>query len=144
MDASAERSAWRRAAAIAVAIGALLPAAGSPAAEVKLEAIGSQEVPPVRTPATARGAIEVGVDRSVSGSLTVVGFAPTEAHIHLGAPGTSGAVVIALFRNGDVLSVPSGAKLSEAQYAAFRAGNLYVDVHSPTHPQGEIRAQLRP
>ena len=30
------------------------------------------------------------------------------------------------------------------QLAAYKAGELYVNVHSPTHKGGEIRAQLKP
>lgn len=134
----------RRAAAVVIAIYGLLTAAWASGGEMKVELSGAQEVPPVQTTATARGAIVVGDDRSVSGSVTVVGFAPTAAHIHQGAAGTNGGVVIPLVKNGDVFSVPAGAKLSEAQFAAFRAGNLYVNVHSSTHPEGEIRAQLKP
>jgi hypothetical protein len=40
--------------------------------------------------------------------------------------------------------VPPGAKLSAAEYKAFQAGHLYVNVHSLAHPGGEIRAQLKP
>jgi hypothetical protein len=40
--------------------------------------------------------------------------------------------------------VPAGSKLTDAQYASFKAGNLYVNVHSPDHKGGEIRTQLKP
>jgi hypothetical protein len=43
-----------------------------------------------------------------------------------------------------VWSVPAGAKLTQEQYASFKAGNLYVNVHSAEHKPGEIRAQLKP
>lgn len=134
----------RRGLAVAIAMWGVMAAAGASAAEVKVELSGAQEVPPVQTNATARGAFVVGDDRSVSGSVTVVGIAPTAAHIHQGAPGTNGGVVIPLVKNGDVFSVPAGAKLTEPQFSAFRAGNLYVNVHSTAYPEGEVRAQLRP
>jgi hypothetical protein len=44
----------------------------------------------------------------------------------------------------NVWSIPAGAKLNDAQYDAFKSGNLYVNVHSAQHKGGEIRAQLRP
>jgi hypothetical protein len=37
-----------------------------------------------------------------------------------------------------------GAKLSDAQLASFKAGNLYVNLHIAAHPDGEIRGQLKP
>jgi len=39
-------------------------------------------------------------------------------------------------------TAPAGAKLTEEQYEAYKAGKLYVNVHSKQHPAGEIRAQL--
>ena len=35
-------------------------------------------------------------------------------------------------------------KLNEAQMASYKAGDLYVNVHSAKNPGGEIRAQLKP
>jgi hypothetical protein len=105
---------------------------------------GSQEVPPVTTSATGNGVITIRPDRSVSGSITTSGINPTAAHIHEGARGTNGPVIVPLVRTDvNVWSVPAGGtKLTEAQYAAHRAGNLYVNVHSTTHPGGEIRGQI--
>jgi CHRD domain len=37
-----------------------------------------------------------------------------------------------------------GSKLTDEQFASFTSGNLYVNVHSPDHKSGEIRAQLKP
>jgi hypothetical protein len=104
---------------------------------------GSQEVPPVTTSATGSGIITIRPDRSVSGSITTSGINPTAAHIHEAARGVNGPVIVPLVRTDvNVWSVPAGAKLTEAQYAAHRAGNLYVNVHSTTNPGGEIRGQI--
>ena len=40
--------------------------------------------------------------------------------------------------------IPPGSKLSPEQYKEFLAGDLYINVHSATHPGGEIRGQLKP
>ena len=40
--------------------------------------------------------------------------------------------------------VPGGARLTEEQYAQYKAGNLYVNIHSQRYPGGEQRAQLQP
>jgi hypothetical protein len=43
-----------------------------------------------------------------------------------------------------VWSVPTGAKLTDAQYQSYKAGGLYVNVHSDAHKDGEMRSQLKP
>jgi len=106
---------------------------------------GSQEVPPVTTSASGSGTITVGPDKSVSGSITTTGVAATAAHIHSGEPGKNGPVIIPLVKTADnVWSVPAGAKLTDAQHESYRAGNLYVNVHSAANKGGEIRGQLKP
>ena len=115
------------------------------AADVKVALSGSQEVPAVTTSASGTGTITVGDDKSVSGSVTTSGVAGTAAHIHQGAAGQNGPVVIPLTKSGDnSWTVPAGAKFNDAQYAAFKAGDLYVNVHSAANKGGEIRGQLKP
>lgn len=106
---------------------------------------GGQEVPPATTSAFGSGRIVVGTDMSVSGSVTTEGVEATAAHIHLGATGKNGPVIIPLAKTADnVWSVPAGAKLTDAQYASYKAGDLYVNVHSAKYKGGEIRGQLKP
>ena len=106
---------------------------------------GAQEVPPVTTAATGSGVITVGADKSVSGSVTTTGVAGIAAHIHEAAAGKNGRVIVPLAKAGDnAWSVPAGAKLTDEQYASFKAGNLYINVHSAANKGGEIRGQLKP
>jgi hypothetical protein len=105
---------------------------------------GSQEVPPVITSASATGNFKVGADKSVSGSITTTGLMPTAAHIHMAAAGSNGPVIIPLTKYENTFSVPAGARLTDEQYAAYKAGNLYVNVHSNDNKGGEVRAQLVP
>jgi hypothetical protein len=106
---------------------------------------GAQEVPPVATAATGSGTITVLMDRSVSGTVTTSGIAGTAAHIHLAAPGQNGPVIVPLNKTGENLwAVPNSIRLNDAQYEAYRQGNLYVNVHSAANPVGEIRGQVRP
>lgn len=104
---------------------------------------GSSEVPPVETSATGMGEIAVLPDRTVNGSIKVSGLDPTMAHIHEGAPGKNGPAIITLTKTAnDSFAVPADARLTEAQYASYMAGNLYVNVHSAKYPDGELRGQL--
>jgi len=104
---------------------------------------GSSVVPPVTTSAMGTGQIKVLPDRTVSGSIKVSGLVPTMAHIHEGAAGKNGPAIITLTKIADdTFAVPADARLTAAQYKSYRAGKLYVSVHSAQYPNGEIRAQL--
>jgi hypothetical protein len=114
-------------------------------AEINVKLSGDQEVPPVQTQASGSGTIKINDDKSVSGSVSTTGMKPTAAHIHEAAPGKNGPVAIPLEKASDhEFMVPAGTKLNDAQFKAFRSGNLYVNVHSDAHKNGEIRAQLKP
>jgi hypothetical protein len=105
---------------------------------------GAEEVPPVNTPGSGSGSFRVGEDGSLSGSVATKDVAGTMAHIHLAARGRNGPVIVPLTKKGDTYSVPEGKKLTSAQLQAFKAGDLYVNVHSNRHKGGEVRAQLQP
>jgi len=127
------------AAALAVIVGS------ASAADVKVKLIGAEETPPVTSSATGTGTIMIAADKSVSGTIKTTGIDGTVAHIHVGAPGVAGPPIITLTKGADgTWTVPAGSKLTDDQYASFKAGNLYVNVHSAAHPPGEIRAQLKP
>lgn len=115
------------------------------AADIKVTLSGKQEVPAVASEATGSGTISVGDDKSVKGSIKTSGIVGVAAHIHEAGPGKNGPVAIPLMKSGkDEWRVPEGAKLTDVQYASYKAGNLYVNVHSDAHPDGEIRGQIKP
>jgi hypothetical protein len=114
------------------------------AADVKVTLSGAEEVPPVQSAGSGTGTISIGVDKSVSGSVTTSGIVATAAHIHEGVAGANGPVIIPLTKSGDTYAVPPGAKLTDAQFASFQAGKLYVNAHTAVNPGGEIRGQLKP
>jgi len=104
---------------------------------------GSSEVPPVQTQAYGTGVVDIASDRSVTVTLSVIDMVPTAAHIHEGAAGANGPVIVPLNKISDNAFVaPDNAKLTEAQFAAYKAGGLYVNVHSAAYPNGEVRAQI--
>lgn len=106
---------------------------------------GANEVPPVNTAATGFASFTIGEDRAVTGSVTTSGVIGTAAHIHEGAPGKNGPVIVPLEKSSDnTWAIKPGAKLDDAQFEAFKAGNLYVNVHSAANKGGEIRGQLKP
>lgn len=130
----------------AIAFSLALSAGLALAADVKVTLSGDQEVPPVKTEASGSGTINIGDDKAVAGGISTKGIKGTAAHIHEAPAGKNGGVIVPLAKgpSDGTWIVPNGAKLSDAQLASFKAGNLYVNVHSDAHPDGEIRAQLKP
>lgn len=135
----------KRAAALALtALAPALFATSAWAADINLMLSGDQEVPPVVTSAKGIGVLRVNPDRSISGSITTSIADATAAHIHEGARGTNGGVIVAFVKSADGFTIPAGTMLTEAQYTALMAGRTYVNVHSPANRDGEIRAQITP
>ena len=112
-------------------------------ADVKVMVSGANEVPPVTTSASGEGTISIADDGAVSGSVMTKGIQGTAAHIHMAAAGKNGPVIVPFTKDGDTYKAPAGAKLSADQLAAFKAGELYFNVHSAANPGGELRGQLK-
>ena len=110
----------------------------------ELTLTGASEVPAVSTSASGSGWVRVNEDHAVTAKIVVVGMVPTASHIHIAAAGANGPVIVPFVKEGDYTFVaPAGARLSDEQYEALKAGKLYVNVHSARNPGGEIRAQLK-
>jgi hypothetical protein len=111
---------------------------------IKVSLTGSEEVPPVSVPGSGSGSFRVAEDGTVTGSVTTKDVQGTMAHIHRGAKGANGPVIVPLDKNGDTYSVPAGRKLTPQQLDDLKAGNLYVNVHTNRYKGGEVRGQLQP
>ncbi len=131
---------------IALALVAVLSFSSAAIAQtVSVDLKGGSEVPANTSTASGTGSISVAADKSVSGKITTTGIEGKMAHIHTGAAGANGPVLVGLTKDGDNgWTVPAGAKFTDEQYAAYLAGGLYVNVHTAAHPGGEIRGQLLP
>ena len=106
---------------------------------------GAQEVPAVSTTASALGIFTLSQNlEKLKFRVTMAGLssAITGAHFHVGAVGVAGAVVVNLitYVTGNVIEgeiVPTTAFLT-----ALSQGQVYINVHTTTNPNGEIRGQL--
>jgi hypothetical protein len=115
---------------------------------------GAQEVPAVATSATGQGTFVISADGStITYLVTYSGLsgAVTAAHIHTGAAGIGGGILLPLAAGPSPMSgtltaanfTASGAVTTFAEaVAAIRAGTTYFNLHTAAHPSGEIRGQM--
>ena len=112
---------------------------------------GAQETPPTGATGTGRGAVVVNpTTKEITGGVTFTGLTtipPTAQHIHqapAGNPAGPGSPIITLTLspNNSSATIPAGTILTDAQYAALVAGELYFNVHTTANGGGEIRGQI--
>lgn len=105
---------------------------------------GERHVPPVATASTgwavvkheaSTGALQVFCRHEAMSSPTI------GAHLHAGASGQNGYVVIALTQTSADRWTGS-CSLNTAQASALAQDSLYLDVHTTVFPGGEIRGQV--
>ncbi len=109
---------------------------------------GAQEVPAVITNATGVAQFSLSSDfTSINYSVQVEGLsgAIMGAHLHNGAAGANGPVVVDL--SGDVTGniiagTISGAALTPSLIIELLESNIYLNVHTAANMNGEIRAQI--
>jgi hypothetical protein len=119
-------------------------------ASFKVALSGAEQVPAVETP--GKGTANLTYDpatRMLTWSISYDGLsAPaTMAHFHgPAAAGKNGPVTLWLSKQGSPPESPikGEATLTPEQAAQFTAGEWYVNVHTGSHPGGEIRGQVMP
>lgn len=138
--------------ALAVALVAAVGAsARTQATTIQIRTVmnAAQEVPsPTGAVSSAGGTFSATVTKSDTGasiswqmSFTGLTGDAIAAHIHTGAVGTPGPVVLALC--GPCSTPASGTgTVPQAVVDAIQAGTAYVNVHTVTNKGGEIRGQL--
>ena len=128
------------------------------APELQVALSGAREVPPNSSTAAGKASFWVHADRTVNGIVETGGMTGSAANLYLGAEGEVGPLVLELTNtsaegpmamegapiSGASWSLPRNARLSDEQYRAYLAGQVYLNVHSARFPEGEIRGQLRP
>lgn len=153
----------RVAALIAVAALLLVPVTALAQDQLTAELSHEVEVPAPTVPSDYAGSGNASATISEDGSeityeVSFEGLTGplTMAHIHLGAPGNTGPPIFWLTEMGvEGASSPLSGTLTEADFMAvdglatyedaldeMRAGNTYVNLHTPDNAPGELRGQL--
>lgn len=134
---------WKQLSAIA-ALSFATSAAYADTLTFKATLSPSAEVPPVSSPASGQGTFSYDTDsKELQFSITYrgLGSSVTGSHIHGPARPGANANIVRTFVALDS-PISGQIRLTDAQVAELNAGQLYVDVHSSDHPQGEIRGQI--
>lgn len=153
---------------VVVSVGSLQATAGD-GRKFSATLTGYEETPTLSVAGTGSFSAEISKDEeSISFSLSYSGLTgtATQAHIHLGMPAIAGNPVAFLCGGGGQPSCPTGMSASfsgtitaanvvalaasqgidageiDELVAAMRFGATYVNVHTPSFPNGEIRGQL--
>ena len=117
---------------------------------VQLE--GSQEVPTLAAPAVATettgiAILRVSASKMLYSKVIIQNLAEGDmlrfSHVHAGAAGTNGPVIINLADNPADFGVNKERQLTDAQFTLLTTGSCYVNVHSNFRPAGIIRGQIR-
>lgn len=105
---------------------------------------GAQETPAVSTNATGLAVFDLSrnmISMRITGYFQNLSGPITGIHLHSGAPGVAGSVV------ADLMSGLNQNKLDitvdpSAYGIDLMNGNIYLNVHTSAHPNGEIRGQV--
>lgn len=114
---------------------------------VTFELSGAQQVPAVETDAEGDGYALVNTE---SGNLSMVVNTrnldtASAAHIHTGDTGANGNVLVELEQDhadASIWRLPADTSLDDATLSEFLNAGHYVNVQSPSHPEGEVRGQI--
>lgn len=104
---------------------------------------GGQETP--ATKSSASGTSTITYDKTskiLSYTINYTGLTPSAMHFHTGVAGESGPISITI--PGPYSSGMTGktVALTSAQETSLLGGSFYLNIHSTTYPNGEIRGQV--
>jgi hypothetical protein len=109
---------------------------------------GSQQVPAVSTNAVGVGGFSLNASMdTMCITITCTGLSGpiTAAHIHEGAVGATGGVVLDLQPNingNQIMATITGTNLNAANLSKYLQGLYYINIHTAANPNGEIRGQI--
>lgn len=107
---------------------------------------GAQEVPSVETTGYGTTIIAYDMDQTFMHMMMVntnLEEEVTAAHIHNGAPGNNGGVLFGLELEGsNYFAYKDTSSIDTALFRAFQRGNAYVNIHTASNPNGEMRGQV--
>ncbi|GAB3848109.1 hypothetical protein GCM10028822_10470 [Hymenobacter terrigena] len=110
---------------------------------------GDQETPAVTTNAQGVASFMLNETRDtlfVQAAFSGLSGTVTGAHVHEGAVGVAGPIIINLVpmvRGNRLSGFLTGADIAQPKLARFLKSQYYINVHTAANPNGEIRGQIR-
>ena len=109
--------------------------------------LGANEVPPVTTTGAGLAILRLTHDKKLYSKVSVTNLESTDAivsaHIHPGAPGVNGPVIVELCSSATDFGIAKTTVLTDALFTTVTTGQVYVNAHSVNHPGGLMRGQIR-
>lgn len=116
-------------------------------ADVVMNGANEVQTPAVVTNATGLGLARLTSNKKLYVKVTVSGLeandALSAAHIHKGAAGTNGAILIGIYNSAAEFGTVKVITVDDVMFASLKADALYFNAHSTTKPAGIIRGQIR-
>lgn len=107
----------------------------------------ANEVPAGTSTATGLAIIRVTSDKQVYARLTVSNLetsdALTAAHIHKGAAGVNGSVLVGIYAAASDFGTTKILSIDDATLTSLKNDAIYVNAHSTAKPGGIVRGQIR-
>jgi hypothetical protein len=108
---------------------------------------GREEVPPVTTTATGNADLRLTSDSILFSRVTVANVETndtmTMAHIHTGARGVNGPILVTLVASPAEFRITKRITLSSGTASMLVNNRTYVNAHSVRFPAGKVRGQIR-
>jgi hypothetical protein len=107
----------------------------------------ANEVPAGTSVATGLALIRLTSDKKLYTRVTISNLeatdAMTAAHIHKGAVGANGSVLVGIYSAGSQFGTVTTTTVDDATITILKNDPLYVNAHSTVKPAGLVRGQIR-
>lgn len=108
---------------------------------------GTNEVPAVSTSATGVAHLRLTADKKLYSMVSVTNLAAGDAllfsHLHSGAAGVNGAIVLGIAGSAGDFGINKVFVLTDAIYNSIKNDAMYVNAHSTLYANGVVRGQVR-
>jgi hypothetical protein len=108
---------------------------------------GTNETTPVTTTAIGIGTLRLTSAKKLYTKVVITNLEATDAmiaaHIHRGAAGANGAVIVPIYGSAAEFGTTKIITVDDALFASLKTDAIYFNAHSTLRPSGVVRGQIR-